>query len=420
MQRLPIERISKASADQRKGRCGREAQGICIRLYLGRGFHRPRGIHSAGGAADQSGQRDSAHGRTWSSVSRRVSHFWIRPTRAWSTTACGCCRSSRHGCGAARHRLGRQIAALPVDPRLGRMLLAAAEHRCLTEMLVIAAFLEAQDPRERPAEGSSVPLRNTRVFADARSDFITVINLWRAFERADAAAFRQSAAPVVPGALSVVPAHARMAGAACAAAPEPAGAGAAAQHHGGALYRAAQALLTGFLGSIGHLDEKREYQGRGACASSSRPARRSRPSRRSGLSPAASWRRRVSMRAWWRRSILGGSRLRPRTSSSAPMRAALGPARASLPRSESVSLYGLILSSGRRVNYGAIAPREAREIFIREALVGGTCGDRRRVRGGEPADAPRSGMLEAKTRRRDLLAGEEQEVEFFAARCRRA
>src|SRR6185503_18611564 len=79
--------------------------------------------------------------------------------------------------------LGRKIATLPVDPRLGRMLLAASHNACLTEMLVIAAFLEAQDPRERPSDAQQQSAQKHALFADNRSDFMTVLNLWRAFEQ---------------------------------------------------------------------------------------------------------------------------------------------------------------------------------------------------------------------------------------------
>src|SRR4030095_14022346 len=77
--------------------------------------------------------------------------------------------------------VGRQISTLPLDPRLARMLLAASHHRRVEEMLIIAAFLAAQDPRERPAEAQAQADQKHATFADPRSDFIAVLNLWKAF-----------------------------------------------------------------------------------------------------------------------------------------------------------------------------------------------------------------------------------------------
>src|SRR4029079_17626061 len=83
--------------------------------------------------------------------------------------------------------VGRQISALPLDPRLARMLLAASHHRCVAEMLIIAAFLAAQDPRERPAEAQAQADQKHASCADPRSDFLGVLNLWRAFVEQSAA-----------------------------------------------------------------------------------------------------------------------------------------------------------------------------------------------------------------------------------------
>src|SRR5690606_34234901 len=82
--------------------------------------------------------------------------------------------------------LGKQIASLPLDPRLARMLLASSHHGCLGEMLIIAAFLASQDPRERPSEAQQQAEQKHATFADPRSDFLTVLSLWNAFAQRSA------------------------------------------------------------------------------------------------------------------------------------------------------------------------------------------------------------------------------------------
>ncbi len=95
--------------------------------------------------------------------------------------ATGCCRNSERwtATGASRG-LGRQMAALPVDPRLARVLIESGRTHCVEECLVITAFLSIQDPRERPADKADAADERHAVFADDRSDFMTVLNLWSA------------------------------------------------------------------------------------------------------------------------------------------------------------------------------------------------------------------------------------------------
>ena len=318
--------------------------------------------------------------------------------------------------------LGRQIATLPVDPRLGRMLLAAARQRSLAEMLVIAAFLETQDPRERPADMQQQADERHALFADRKSDFVTVLNLWRAFgEKAVALSGNQLRKWCREHFLSFLrmrewqDLHQQLTRSVRELDLRP--------NHTPASYADLhQAILTGFLGSIGALDQRREYDGVRGTHFVIAPG-----------TPLA------SKPPQW---IVAGSLLET-TRLYARMVASINPAwieraaahlvkrfysephwvvnRGFVAAYESVSIYGLSLAARRRVNYGTVAPKEASDLFIREALVTPVDGaGRAAVRGGflEANRALRADIerLEAKIRRRDILADEDAEVGFYAAR----
>ena len=151
----PIEKVSQASANQRAGRCGRVADGICIRLYAEDDFDaRPE-------FTDPEILRTNLASVILQMIAldlgehHRRSRSSTRPTPARSATASRCCTSwarSTRPRTAELTAVGRALAALPVDPRLGRMLVEADRNGCLREVLVIAAALSVQDPRERPTE----------------------------------------------------------------------------------------------------------------------------------------------------------------------------------------------------------------------------------------------------------------------------
>ncbi len=318
--------------------------------------------------------------------------------------------------------LGRQIAGLPVDPRLGRMLLAAAGQRCLTEMLVIAAFLETQDPRERPADLQQQADEKHALFADGRSDFLTVLNLWRAFgEQAAALSGNQLRRWCREHFLSFLrmrewqDLHHQLRRSVRELDLRP-------QHAPASYADLHQAILTGFLGSVGALDQKREYQGPRGLRYVLAPGTplAARPPKwivaGSLLETTRLYARMVAAvnPAWIERA---GAHLLRRSYSEPHWVASRG----FVAAAESVSLHGLPLASGRRVNYGPIAPREARSIFIREALLDVASEPGQARVHGDFLEANRAlrreiEALEAKIRRRDILAGEEQQLEFYAAR----
>jgi ATP-dependent helicase HrpA len=180
VQRLPIEPISRASADQRKGRCGRVADGICVRLYSEEDFDaRPE-------FTDPEVLRTNL-----ASVILQMASLGLGEVEAFPFLEPPDRRQVRDGV-ALLHELraldpsaaqpltplGRKLAWLPIDPRLGRMVLEADGVGCVREVIVIAAALSIQDPRERPAEQRAQADQLHARFTDKASDFLTYINLW--------------------------------------------------------------------------------------------------------------------------------------------------------------------------------------------------------------------------------------------------
>ncbi|CAM5433551.1 ATP-dependent RNA helicase HrpA [Streptomyces griseorubiginosus] len=184
VQRLPIEAISQASANQRKGRCGRTSDGICIRLYSEEDFEaRPEFT-------------DAEILRTnLASVILQMTAAGLGDIEKFPFIDPPDHRNIRDGVqllqelGAldpsekdVRKRLtqtGRKLAQLPVDPRLARMVLEADKNGCVREVMVIAAALSIQDPRERPADKQTQADQQHARFKDETSDFLAYLNLWR-------------------------------------------------------------------------------------------------------------------------------------------------------------------------------------------------------------------------------------------------
>lgn len=179
VQRLPIEPISQASADQRAGRSGRTAPGVCIRLYSEADFAaRPR-------------YTDPEILRTnLAAVILQMAALKLGDVQDFPFLDPPDARSIRDGVqllqelgafdsSGALTEIGRRLARLPLDPRIGRMILAADDENCVREVLVIAAALSIPDPRERPADREEAARQKHARFADEHSDFVSYLNLWR-------------------------------------------------------------------------------------------------------------------------------------------------------------------------------------------------------------------------------------------------
>jgi len=295
--------------------------------------------------------------------------------------------------------------------------MAAAHHACVTEMLILTAFLGVQDPRERPADAQQQADQSHAKFADPRSDFVTVLKLWQAFGESAAqlssnqlrkwcrenflAFMRMRDWQELQRQLAELSGELKLPANATAASYD--------QLH--------QAILTGFLGNIGQLEERREYLG----------ARGSRFVIAPGTPLAA-------RPAPW----IVAANLMETTRLYARMCAAVEPAwieaagehllkrsysephwveeRGFVAAFESTALYGLTLSARRRINFGNVAPEPAREIFVREALVEGHT----RLPAAFIADNAKLRQqiehLEAKVRRRDILVDEQALCDFYLQR----
>ncbi|MDT4975690.1 MAG: ATP-dependent helicase HrpA [Pseudonocardiales bacterium] len=418
VQRLPIEAISQASAAQRAGRCGRTADGIAIRLYSEPDFEsRPR-------------YTEPEILRTnLASVILQMAALQLGDIAAFPFLDPPDRRSIRDGvtllqelgafdANGAITEVGRKLAQLPVDPRIGRMILQAAEEGCVREVLVIAAALSIPDPRERPSDREEAAKQKHARFADEHSDFISYLNLWNyvreqrrersgnQFRRMCREEFlhylRIREWQDLVGQLRTI---AR--GLDITESGEPAS---PAQVH--------TALLAGLLSHIGLREgDSRDYAG----------ARNS----RFVLAPGSVLTKRpprwIVVADLVETSRLYGrtaARIEPeavervaghlvaRTYSEPHWDADRGAAMAY----ERVTLYGLPLVARRQVGYAGVEPDVARELFIRHALVEGDWRTRHRFFAANQTLRRELEELEERARRRDLLVGDEELYEFFDSR----
>ena len=188
IQRLPIEPVSRASAMQRSGRCGRVAEGVCIRLYSEDSFAR-RPVFTDPEVRRVNLASVILQMRALGLGAIEEFPFLDKPDAAavkdgYETLfELGAIDSpSREG---KITEIGRAIARLPVDPRIGRMLIAAEGEGSLKEAIILAAALSIQDPRERPAGRQEDADRSQLVFRNEKSDFLTLLNLWEQYEHAE-------------------------------------------------------------------------------------------------------------------------------------------------------------------------------------------------------------------------------------------
>lgn len=178
LQRLPIEAISRASADQRKGRCGRVGPGVCFRLYSESSYE------SRDAFTTPEIQRTNLAAVILQTMALKLGAIeqfpFLQPPRSEKVRD-GYKTLFELGAIDDDRRLtdlGRKLSRLPVDPRIGRMILAAEDEQCLAEVLIIASALEAQDVRDRPAEKRAAADEQHEKFQHERSDFLAFLNIW--------------------------------------------------------------------------------------------------------------------------------------------------------------------------------------------------------------------------------------------------
>jgi ATP-dependent helicase HrpA len=417
IQRLQVEPISQASAWQRRGRCGREAAGICIRLYE-EADHDARPVYTDPEIRRTNLASVILQMETLGLGSISEFPFLDPPDHRFVNDGYRLLREL----GAVDEQrvvteLGRLLARFPVDPRIARMLVAAGRLGCLREVLVIAAGLSIRDPRERPAESAGSADERHAAFRDARSDFLSLHKLWEAWQerrthdsgsaqrrwcRENFLSFlRLREWQDVHRQLVSIVHEMRMR-------PNEAPADYAAVH---------RAVLAGMLSHIGQLDEKGEYRGARNLRFRLFP-----DATLVGRSPR--WVVAAELvetgRVWGRVAAAvepgwiesAGAHLVRRSWSDPHWQATRG----FVAAREQVSLYGLVLAANRRIDYARVDPAGARQVFLREALAGGAIRTRGRFLAANRRLVREVQVLEAKLRRRELLASDEAIAAFYAAR----
>jgi len=423
--RLQIEGISQASADQRKGRCGRVRAGVCVRLYDEASFTSRQSF------TDPEIKRTGLAGVILRMKSLGLGDveefpFLDRPQPKAITE--GYRVLEELGAIDAARKLtavGEQLAHFPVDPRIGRMILAGVEHRCLRDVLVVAAALNVQDPRERPREHRQQADDLHRRFNDERSDFVSLLRLWdfvHDAEKKSASNLRRVCRDSflswirvrewteIHRQLSDIVKELGLDQSKTASAVLP-----GAKRDDDALHRA---LLTGLLSKVGLWNaEARVYVG----------ARQT----RYALHPSSSLARRPP--AW-----IMAFELVETTQLFARMAAKIDPewlieagahllkrsysephwsersARASI--SEHVTLFGLTVAKDRSVDYATVSPAAARQMFLDHALVRGEYRSQAafQTKNRELLDAVTK--LRDKARLSDMMADDEALLAFFDRR----
>ncbi|MDR3389135.1 MAG: ATP-dependent RNA helicase HrpA [Rudaea sp.] len=463
LERLHIEPIAQAAADQRKGRCGRVGPGVCVRLYSEEDFlARPR-------YGEPEILRSSLAGVILRMLDLKlgdVEHFPFVEAPGERAIGDGYRRLGELGAIDEQRQLtviGRQMARLPVDVALARMLVEAQRLGALRELLVLAAFLATQDPRERPADARQAADAAHAAFADEQSDFVSVLNLWNKYAQAhedltqsrlrdwcrehflsflrmrewrelhrqllliaDELGWLDAQTPSTPlpamearvGTKVRRPAKNARHRQAQTSAPLPnplseAVPGAEPAHYE-AIHRC---LLSGWPTQVGHKDERNQYRGT--------------RERKFQIFPGSVLAKR--MPPW----VLAGqiidlqkvygmlcARIEPEWVEQQAVHlvkrswrdAHWSRRRGAVLAFEQASLFGLVLVEKRTVQFGAQDAALAHAVFVREALVRGEIDCRADCVRANARVLAQAHEIEAKRRRSGLVKGEDELVEFFTGK----
>ncbi len=461
LDRLHIEPIAQASADQRKGRCGRIAPGICYRLYAEADFTaRPA-------YTDPEIRRAALAGvilRMLSLGLGRIEDFpFLEPpdpraiADGWQQLAeLGAVDTSDQGRERKLTATGRTMARLPVDVKLARMLVAAHAHGCVREMLAIASFLGIQDPRERPSDQRQAADQAHAEFADPKSEFVGMLKLWDAYrvahEELTQSQLRKWADKRFLGFLRLrewrelhrqlkllcdelgwashlvgEPSAREMA----SARPRRAGPGdpeAGVLRHGrqpattaetrpDSYARLHRALLAGLPTQLGQRVERGQYDGpRG---------------RKFQLFPGSTlaskpppWVLSATLLDTEKVWALGNAAIEPDWAiAELPQLLARrhhdprwSRSQGRVVGSEQISLFGLVLAPKRPIHYGALYPEESRQLFARDALVAGEINTRCAFLARNLATLAKAQEEEAKQRRAGLIVDEDWMARWYLDR----
>ncbi len=466
LDRLHIEPVSQASAEQRKGRCGRVAPGVCIRLYSEADFaSRPSytdpeirraalagvilrmlalGLDEGGrgGPGRRGGRRQAPQAQVETDV---IAGFPFVDPPDPRAIADGWQQLAELGAVDARRALtaiGRTMARLPVDVKLARMLVAAQAHGCLHEMLAIAAFLGIQDPRERPADQRAAADAAHAQFADPKSEFVAILKLWAAYRTAHEeftqSQLRRWCGRSFLGFLrmrewrelhrqlklqceELWPEEGRRKpgpeSAFSAIAPPSDGSWGKVDPDPGFHSRLHRALIAGLPTQLGHLTERGIYEGpRG---------------RRFQLFPGSSLARKPP--PWvLSATVLDTEKVWAMTNAAVEPEWAIAELPHLLARrhhdprwsraqgrvlgSEQISLFGLVLAPKKPVDYGRLYPEQAREMFLADGLVTGEVNLRAAFLARNLATLEAAREEEAKQRRAGLVVDEDWMRQWYGDR----
>ncbi|TFW24173.1 ATP-dependent RNA helicase HrpA, partial [Duganella callida] len=416
VEQLQIEPVAQSAANQRAGRCGRVADGVCIRLYDEQDFlQRPK-------FTDPEILRSSL-----ASVILRMKTLHLADVETFPFIEPPLARAIADGyqllqeLGAVDEynqitALGKKLAKLPLDPRVGRMILAGVDNVCLNEVLIIASALSVQDPRDRPIEAQQAADEAHKKFADEKSEFLSYLKIWNWFENAieHKKTNRQLQDNCRSNFLSQLrlrewrDVHSQLL--------------TIVKEQGWRLNDTPAtydnlhlALLTGLLGNIGFkMEDDPGFLGARGIKFHIWPG--SSLNKKPGkwimaaelVETTRLYARCVAqIQPEWLEKI-GGHLLKkswgePRWEKRS----------AQVTASERATLYGLVVYSQRRINYGQFNPAEAREIFIREALVGGDYDTRAPFFAHNHKLIKEIENLEHKSRRQDVLVDDELIAAFY-------
>lgn len=431
VQRLPVEPISQASANQRKGRCGRISEGVCIRLYSEADFL----------ARPEFTDPEILRTNLASVILRMIAlglgdvesfPFVEPPDRRQISDGV----NLLHELGALEQTqgnnkrltdMGRKVSELPVDPRLARMVFEAERNGCLHEVLVITSALSIQDPRERPTEHQEAADQKHARFTDKESDFFSFFNLWKYLREQQRELsgnqFRKRCQAEFLNFLRVrewqdLYGQLRQL---------TKGMGMSLNDQPADSARVHQSLLAGLLSHIGLQDTEKVDNQRKRGVREFQGARNT----RFAVFPGSALFKKpprwvmaaelVETSRLWARVV---ARIEPewveRLASHLVKRNYSEPhwekTQAAVIASEKVTLYGIPLVVGRKVNYGRIDPQLSRELFIRHALVAGEWDTSHEFfhRNRELLDEVED--LEERARRRDIVVDDDTLFEFYDQR----
>ena len=417
IQRLPIEKISQASANQRKGRCGRVSAGVCYRLYSEDDFNLRKEF------TEPEIQRTNLAAVILQMEHMQLGHVedfpFVEPPDSRLITDG---YKLLHELGAINNQhkittIGKQLARLPIDPKLGRILIESVNENCLNECLIIVSALAVQDPRERPLNKQQAADEAHKKFIDKQSDFISWLNIWTQYHTAKNElsgnklrkwckdnfiswlrmrewidTHRQIKKMLIELKLKFNSSSADYN-----------------QIH--------RALITGFLSQLGFKEEGHEYQ---ACRQ-----------RKFHIFPGSGLFNRgpkwvvasdiVETQKVYARHL---AKIEPQWIADKASHLIKHnyieahwekkPAQVSAIRKS--TLFGLLINPGTKVNYGPVNPEESREIFIRSALVQGDFDCKHDFYIKNRSLANEIEKLEAKSRRQDILIDDNDLYEFYDQR----